>query len=372
VGFGDRALEGLVMQPEFWHGKRVLITGHTGFKGSWLALWLQRLGADLVGFALDPPTEPSLYQLANVAAGMTSFTGNVKDLEALSRVVDRYGPEIVFHFAAQSVVRDSYVDPVDTYATNVMGTVNLLDAVRRSGTTRAVVVATSDKCYENREQVWGYRENERLGGWDPYSSSKGCAEFVASAYRASFFCSSVDRQGDGVGVATVRAGNVIGGGDWTKDRLIPDIMRAIGAGRPVVIRNPNAVRPWQHVLEPLRGYAMLAERLWAERTEFAEAWNFGPRDGDAKPVQWVVERLASRWGDGVHWQVDQRDHPHEAQYLKLDSSKARTKLRWVPWWDLETSLGSIVEWYKALHSGADMRAIVAAQIDAYMASGAQD
>lgn len=352
-------MEEMVMHPEFWRGKRVLVTGHTGFKGSWLSLWLQSMGADVSGYALAPTTDPSLFELARVAQGMESVIADVKDLGALHGAIERFRPEIVFHLAAQSVVRLSYDDPVDTYATNVMGTVNLLEAVRVRGDVRAVVVVTSDKCYENREWEWGYRENEPMGGWDPYSSSKGCAELVTTAYRASFF------RGDnnaGTAIATARAGNVIGGGDWTRDRLIPDIMRSIAERRPVAIRNPSAIRPWQHVLEPLRGYLMLAERLHGGEGEFASAWNFGPRDQDCRPVSWIVARLAEQWGDEVRWEIDQRARPHEANYLKLDSSKAIGRLGWKPRWDLGMTLNAIVSWHKAHNVGADMRDVVLEQI----------
>ncbi len=348
------------MERAFWRGKRVLVTGHTGFKGGWLALWLQAMGARVSGYALAPATDPSLFALARVGDAMDSVIGNVQDLAALRAAIDRIRPEIVFHLAAQSVVRLSYDEPVETYATNVMGTVNLLEAVRHCADVRAVVVVTSDKCYENREWAWGYRENEPMGGHDPYSSSKGCTELVTAAYRASFF----DAQAPGkhrAAIASVRAGNVIGGGDWTRDRLIPDIMRAIAEKRPVAIRNPGAIRPWQHVLEPLGGYLEVAQRLCSGGAEFAEAWNFGPAYQDCRPVSWIVARLAEQW-DGVRWEVDTRAQPHEAGFLKLDSSKAAARLGWRPRWDLGHALQAIVSWHQAHLAGADMRAKVLAQI----------
>lgn len=354
------------MHPEFWRGKRVLVTGHTGFKGSWLSLWLASLGAKLAGYALAPATEPSLFELARVGQTMDSCIGNVQDLDALRRTVERFRPEIVFHLAAQSVVRRSYAEPVETYATNVMGTLHLLESVRRSHDVRAVVVVTSDKCYENREWEWGYRENEPLGGCDPYSSSKGCAELVTAAYRASFFGSGESRSG--AAIATARAGNVIGGGDWAEDRLIPDLMRGVAANRTVAIRNPSAVRPWQHVLEPLHGYLLLAEMLFDEGSRFAEAWNFGPRDQDCRPVRWVVEKLAEEWGGDVRWEMGDGAHPHEANFLRLDSSKAMRRLDWKPHWDLATAIRSTVSWHKAHRAGADMGSVVLDQIRDYTSS----
>lgn len=352
------------MDAAFWQGKRVFLTGHTGFKGGWLSLWLQQLGAEVTGYALEAPTTPSLFEVANVARGMVSIIGDVRDGEALKRVMAQARPEIVIHMAAQPLVRYSYVNPVETYATNVMGVVNLLEAVRATPGVRSVVNVTSDKCYENREWPWGYRENEAMGGYDPYSNSKGCAELVTAGYRSSFF--NAEKYAEhGIALGSGRAGNVIGGGDWAMDRLIPDMLRAIGAGQPVMIRNPHSIRPWQHVLEPLSGYLTLAEKLYTEGPVHAEGWNFGPHDTDAKPVEWIIERMTHEWGAGASWSLDGQDHPHEATYLKLDCSKARGQLGWHPRWDIGQTIAKIVEWHKACDQGADMRAMTLAQITTY-------
>ncbi len=340
-----------VVDPEFWAGKRVFLTGHTGFKGSWTALWLQKMGAQVTGFALAPPTSPALFDVAGVGAGMTSIIGDIRDRDVLERALVNADPEVVLHMAAQPLVRASYDDPVGTYATNVMGTVHLLEAVRKAGSVRAVCVVTTDKCYENREWVWGYREDEAMGGHDPYSNSKGCAELVVSAYRRSFF--STNGSGNKTAIASGRAGNVIGGGDWAVDRLIPDILRSVANGQPVPIRNPLAIRPWQHVLEPVSGYFVLAQALW-DNPAAAEAWNFGPRDDDARPVQWIVERMCALWGNGAAWTRDESVQPHEARYLKLDISKANAGLGWQPRWTLAQALDSIVSWHRAWLSGDDM------------------
>ena len=352
------------MNVAFWHGKRVLLTGHTGFKGSWLSLWLQSMGAKVIGYALTPPTNPSLFEVANVSSGMTSIIGDIRDLAHLQKVFTEHQPEIVIHMAAQPLVRYSYLEPVETYSTNVMGTVNLLEAIRQTKSVKAVVNVTTDKCYENREWAWGYRENEAMGGFDPYSSSKGCAELVTAAYRNSYF--HPDKyQEHGVAIATGRAGNVIGGGDWAADRLIPDTMRAIVSGRPVRIRSPHSIRPWQHVLEPLSGYLLLAQRLYEEGPAFAEAWNFGPNDDDAKPVDWILDKLTETWGEGASWQLDNDEHPHEAHYLKLDCSKAKSRLQWQPKWSLATAIEEICIWHKAHTARADMQAICLHQIKQY-------
>jgi CDP-glucose 4,6-dehydratase len=349
------------MNRAFWERKKVLVTGHTGFKGSWLSLWLQSLGANVLGYALPPPTQPSLFEVAHVADGMTSITGDVRDLEHLQTVIAEHRPEIIIHMAAQPLVRYSYEDPIETYSTNVMGTVNMLEAVRHSESVRVVVSITSDKCYKNKEWFWGYRENEPMGGRDPYSSSKGCAELVISAYRNSYF-SAKDYQHHRVAVASTRAGNVIGGGDWAKNRLIPDIMTAIMENRPVIIRNPNAIRPWQHVLEPLNGYLCLAEQLWAHGLKFTQAWNFGPNSEDAKTVSWIVEYLTNLWGEGAHWELDSAQHPHEDTYLKLDCSKATSLLGWSPKLRLSVALEWIVEWYRGYRQNKNMRCLTEAQI----------
>lgn len=340
------------------------MTGHTGFKGSWMSLWLQSLGAELTGYALKPPTNPSLFEEARVADGMHSIEGDIRDLSHLKQAMQDAKPEIVIHMAAQSLVRFSYQNPVETYATNVMGTVHMLEAVRATPSVRAVVNITTDKCYENHEWVWGYREIDPMGGYDPYSNSKGCAELVSAAYRSSFFNPS-DYLKHGVALATVRAGNVIGGGDWAQDRLIPDIVAAFEQGKPVHIRNPHSIRPWQHVLEPLRGYLMLAEKLVEDGPAYAEAWNFGPNDEDAKPVGWIVEQMAARWGNGAHWEVDAGEHPHEAGYLKLDISKARSRLHWSPILRLEEALSLIVDWAQQRKTGADARGLTQGQIKSY-------
>ncbi len=352
------------MTPDFWQGKRIFLTGHTGFKGSWLSLWLQELGAVVTGFALATPTSPNLFEAAGVAAGMQAVTGNVCDLPALLAAMRQAQPEIVIHMAAQALVRHSYAEPVETYATNVMGSVHLLEAVRQVGGVKAVVNVTTDKCYENREWAWGYRENEAMGGYDPYSSSKGCAELVTAAYRSSFF-NPASYPVHGVAVATARAGNVIGGGDWAADRLLPDMLAAFNDQRPALVRNPHAIRPWQHVLEPLRGYLGLAERLYTDGPAFAEGWNFGPTDEDARPVDWIADQLCSLWGRGARWQTDAAQHPHEANYLKLDISKARNRLNWSPVLRLDAALAMIVSWSQQTGSGADSRHVTLEQIRAY-------
>ncbi len=346
--------------PDFWRGKRVFLTGHTGFKGSWLSLWLQSLGAQVHGLALEPPTTPDLFTVAQVANGMASHTiGDIRDLVTVQKAMQAAHPDIVIHMAAQPLVRLSYAEPVQTYATNVMGTVHVLESARHTHSIKAIVVVTTDKCYENKEWDWGYRENEPMGGHDPYSNSKGCAELVTSAYRNSFM------QNSGIAVASARAGNVIGGGDWAADRLVPDILRAFEQNYPVTIRSPHATRPWQHVLEPLSGYLTLAEHLYTQGQTFAEGWNFGPKDDDARPVQWIVEYLVNSWGKGASWQQDGGIHPHEANYLKLDISKAKARLGWQPIWNLTHSLGKIVEWHQAFSTQKNMRHITLNQIMEY-------
>lgn len=348
------------MDPAFWNGRRVLVTGHTGFKGSWLALWLHKLGAHVHGAALAPPTSPSLFQGADLANHVDHHHVDIRDFAAVHKIIDTVQPAVIFHLAAQSLVRYSYHVPVDTYATNVMGTVHVLEAARQTGSVQVFINVTSDKCYENREWLWGYRETEAMGGFDPYSSSKGCAELVSSAYRRSYFSSA-----DGLQLASARAGNVIGGGDWALDRLIPDTMRAFLANSPVVIRRPGAIRPWQHVLEPLHGYLLLAEKLFAKETTFADGWNFGPAADDAQPVEWIVRELCSRWDGNQGYRVEQGDQRHEAHYLKLDCSKAAALLGWKPVWSLSAALGNIVEWYRAYGEGRDVYDITFAQIQRY-------
>lgn len=347
------------VDPDFWRGRRVLVTGHTGFKGSWLSLWLQSLGALVTGFSNGAPTQPSLYELARVGQGMDSIRGDVRDADAIAKAVADSEPEVVIHMAAQPLVRRSFAEPRATYETNVMGTVNLLEAVRLNKGIRVVVNVTSDKCYENREWEWGYREDEPMGGHDPYSSSKGAAELVTSAYRRSFFSDL-----DGPRLASARAGNVIGGGDWGEDRLVPDVMRAALASKTARVRNPNSIRPWQHVVNPLSGYLVLAQAVWASPTH-ARGWNFGPADEEARPVGWLIERLAALWPERVRWTVDAGPHPHEAHYLKLDSSLARLRLGWQPLVSLDMALAETAAWYRELQAGADMQQVTLGQLELF-------
>jgi len=353
-----------MLNRTFWKDRRVLLTGHTGFKGSWLSLWLDALGAEVTGYALHPPTRPNLFEQAQVASSLNSVCADIRDLSRLTSVLAECRPDVIFHMAAQSIVRRGYEDPVETYSSNVMGTVHLLEAIRRLKLRCAVINVTSDKCYENREWVWSYRENEPMGGRDPYSNSKGCAELVTSAYRDSFFPPE-SFQRHGVALASARAGNAIGGGDWTSDQLIPDLMRGFLAGKPCLIRNPSAVRPWQFVLEPLRGYIMLAERLSEDGSRFASGWNFGPTEADAKPVAWIADKLVNLWGAGAAWNLDATTHPREAHFLKLDASKAKVCLDWYPVLPLESALEWIVEWWRAFQAGADVQQLTQTQIERY-------
>ena len=351
----------------FWRGKRVFLTGHTGFKGGWLALWLAKLGAEVRGYALEPATDPNLFTVARVGSALDDIRGDIRNAAALEPALRSFAPEVVFHLAAQPLVRASYDDPIGTYETNVIGTARVLDAIRRTPSVRAIVCVTTDKCYENKEWIWGYRESDPLGGYDPYSSSKACAEIVSAAYRQSYFPTAKLAEHK-VALATARAGNVIGGGDWSLDRLIPDLVRGFLAGEPVRIRRPQAIRPWQHVLEPLAGYIALAEHLLSDNAaHYAAAYNFGPYDEDAKPVGWIVEKMTGFWGDGASWVLDPDPGVHEAGYLKLDASKAHADLGWKPRLRLETALQWLVEWYRNWQSGADMHAFTLDQIKAYEA-----
>ncbi|WP_019635701.1 CDP-glucose 4,6-dehydratase [Paenibacillus fonticola] len=347
----------------FWKGKKVFLTGHTGFKGSWLCLWLSTMGVEVTGYSLEPSSNPNLYELCQIDQLIhRSIIADVKDGDSLSKAIMDFQPEIVIHMAAQPLVRESYKDPVETYATNVMGTVNLLEAVRRCSSVSVVVNVTTDKCYENKEWVWGYRENEPLGGYDPYSSSKACSELVTSAYRSSFLNKNSIHA---VSVATARAGNVIGGGDWAKDRLVPDSIQALLSNQPIKIRNPHSIRPWQHVLEPLGGYLLLAQNLFQYGEKYASAYNFGPHDEDAKPVEWIVKKICDKWGRGATYEIDSSPQPHEAHYLKLDCSKAISELNWFPRWNLETAIDKIIEFTLAYQSKEDLREICFKQILEY-------
>lgn len=353
-------MESLVIDPSFWKGRHVFVTGHTGFKGSWLSLWLKLLGANITGYALEPPTNPALFEDAKVAEALQhNIYGDIRDADTFTKAMQNAKPEIVIHMAAQPLVLESYKDPVGTYTTNVMGTVNLFEAIRKISGIKATLNITTDKCYENKEWTWGYREIEPMGGHDPYSSSKGCAELVSSAYRRSFF------QQDGVELATARAGNIIGGGDWAKDRIVPDAIRALMNNKTLLVRNPTATRPWQHVLEPLSGYLMLCQQLVKQPNKYAEGWNFGPNEEDAQTVLNVADIIVKNWGEQASWGLDEGTHIHEAHFLKLDCSKAKTQLKWKPIWNLERALNETVQWYKAWHNKADMYKFSLNQIKTY-------
>jgi CDP-glucose 4,6-dehydratase len=361
VGQREGTLEDVV---KTWRGRRVFLTGHTGFKGSWLALWLSRLGAQIRGYALDPCTEPNIFNLASVGTVVEDVRGDVRDYAKLEASITEFGPEVVFHLAAQPIVRRSYADPVGTYGTNVMGTVHLMEAIRKTPSVRAVVCVTTDKCYQNQGWIWPYRETDPLGGYDPYASSKACAEIVSAAYRSSFF--PIERLHEhGVGLATARAGNVIGGGDWSEDRLLPDLVRGFISGQPVLIRRPNAIRPWQHVLEPLHGYMMLAEELLAKHAKFASSYNFGPSDDDIWPVERVATKLVQMWGNGASWIRDTVPSAHEDHVLRLDASRARVELGWEPRLRIEAALEWTMAWYRAWNQGDKMAEFTGNQIVEY-------
>lgn len=347
------------VKRDFWEGKRVFLTGHTGFKGSWLSIWLTDMGAQVKGYSLKPNTEPNLFDLANVAVGIKSQFGDIRNYYDLKSSLESFSPEIILHLAAQPLVRESYEDPLETYSTNVMGTANLLQVSRNLPDLRSIVIVTTDKCYENKEWEWGYRENDPMGGYDPYSSSKGCAELVTSAFRRSFFRSTR------VAIASARAGNVIGGGDWSKDRLIPDVIQSYNEGKQVVIRNPKATRPWQHVIEPLSGYLVLAEQLYNNGQAFAEPFNFGPRDEDCQSVESILNNITENWRDCPGWKLDDESNPHEARFLKLDISKAKHRLNWTPKWNLESTIKRIIDWNNAYNRQEDMRKYCINEIKSY-------
>lgn len=348
-----------MINPEFWEGKRVFLTGHTGFKGSWLSIWLNSMGAIVKGYSLKPKDNLNLFTIARINDLVESDINDIRDFAELSASILSFSPDIVFHMAAQPIVRASYENPLETFETNVMGTANLLEAIRNCPSVKAVVNITTDKCYENKEWVWGYKETDPMGGRDPYSSSKGCSELVTSSFRESFFIDA------NIGIASARAGNVIGGGDWAEDRLIPDILRAFEASKPVIIRHPNATRPWQHVLEPLSGYLMLAEQLFKNPIQFSQAWNFGPYDSDVRPVHWILDQMTCLW-PGSSWILDNNDNPHEAKLLKLDISKATSFLSWMPTWSLEVTLQKIIAWNKKFLAGADMMAESSKEINNFI------
>jgi CDP-glucose 4,6-dehydratase len=361
MGDGSGALEKMV---KTWQGRRVFLTGHTGFKGGWLAVWLKKLGAQVRGYGLDPCTEPNMFSKVRVGDLVEDVRGDIRDYSALEKSLREFAPEVVFHLAAQPIVRCSYADPVSTYATNIMGTVHLLECVRKTAGVRAVVCVTTDKCYENQEWVWPYREHDRLGGHDPYASSKACAEIVISAFRSSFFSSQQGAE-PRARLATARAGNVIGGGDWSEDRLIPDLVRGFGSGTPVLIRRPGSIRPWQHVLEPLQGYLLLAEKLLGGEADFASAYNFGPGDEGIWTVERIATKLVDLWGEGASWIRDSAAGVHEAHMLRLDASKARIELGWKPRLSVETALEWSVEWYRACARREQMREFTLTQIAEY-------
>jgi CDP-glucose 4,6-dehydratase len=350
----------MVIDKDFWQGKRVFVTGHTGFKGSWLSLWLFSLGAEVKGYALNPPTAPSLFNEAKVSSIIDSQIGDIRDQDTLHESMTEFNPDILIHMAAQPLVRYSYDEPIETYEVNVIGTAKVLEVARSCLNVKSIVNITTDKCYENDGRSEGYKEEDAMGGYDPYSSSKGCAELVTSSYRRSFL------QEQGVSLASVRAGNVIGGGDWADDRLIPDILRSFEKNKPVVIRNPKATRPWQHVLEPLSGYLILAQKMYHDQNKYAEGWNFGPNEQDVKPVDWILNKMIAKWPNSS-WKLDFSSQPHEADFLQLDISKAESKLGWKPVWELSHTLDRIIDWHQAWLNEEDMQAVCLSEIKAYMA-----
>ncbi|MBU2530940.1 MAG: CDP-glucose 4,6-dehydratase [Elusimicrobia bacterium] len=354
-----------MIKDSFWKGKKVFLTGHTGFKGSWLAIWLNAMGAKVTGYALKPPTKPSIFELCKVDKITKTIIADIRDKRKLEKSILNFKPEIIIHMAAQPLVRESYKNPHETYETNIMGTVNLLEAARKCKTVKAIVNITTDKCYENKEHLRGYKEDEPMGGYDPYSSSKACSEIVSPAYRNSFF-NPKEYKKHGIALATARAGNVIGGGDWADDRLIPDIIKAISKGKKVLIRNPKAIRPWQYVLEPLSGYLALAEKLYKKGNKYAGALNFGPKDGDAKPVEWIVKRMCAKWGNKASSAIDKGRHPHEAHYLKLNCLKAKTEIGWGPKWNLAKAIDKTIEWTLAYKNKEDLHKMCLKQIKEYM------
>lgn len=346
-----------MINGSFWKGKKVFLTGHTGFKGGWTSLWLKKMGATVKGFSLQPSSKPSFFEEAKIADGMDSTIGDIRDLNLLKKSIIDFHPEIVIHMAAQPLVLDSYTDPIYTYQTNIMGSINLFEAVRECNSVRVLVNVTTDKCYENNHSIWSYRENDSMGGFDPYSSSKACSEIITAAYRRSFF----NKQSD-VSLASVRAGNVIGGGDWAKDRLIPDVLRAFDIGKPAIIRNPQAIRPWQHVLEPISGYLILCEKLYKSGNKYAESWNFGPDESDTKSVRELLDQLVNLWPTDVKWLQDKTVHAHEEKILKLDISKAKALLKYHPRWDLSKTLQKITEWHLSWLNSLDIEQVSINQI----------
>jgi len=352
------------MDASFWRGKRVFVTGHSGFKGAWLCVLLRQMGAEVTGLSLDPPSQPSLAEVIHLDELVTSRRGDVRSMGEVQSALEQSSAEIVIHMAAQSLVRESYRDPITTYITNVIGTANVLQAARSLQGLRVIVNVTSDKCYENRESETGYQETDALGGYDPYSNSKACAELVTDAFRKSFYSPSAG--GSSAAVASVRAGNVIGGGDWGVARLMPDLVRSFSQGKEAVIRYPNAVRPWQHVLEPLSGYLTVAEFCWRKGSEYAEAWNFGPAEESMKPVSWVADRFAQSWGTDAKWVRESAVQPHETTCLRLDSTKAHQRLNWEPCIPIEKALEWTVEWYREFYDGADARTLTTEQVRTYL------